>query len=88
MKNIKPLFDSATHYRIEVQGQVDVTWLQNFDRSAAVTFRETGPAGETTVLDMHTDQSGIVGLLRKMHAAGMVILKVKIIPDLGNGGET
>ena len=88
MKNIQPLFDSATHYRIEVQGRVDVTWLQNFDRSAAVTFCETGPAGETSVLEMHTDQSGIVGLLRKMHAAGWVILQVNIIPDLGNGEDT
>ena len=36
MKNAQPIFDPATHYRIEVQGQVDVDWLQSFDSSAEI----------------------------------------------------
>ena len=79
MKNAQPLFDSATHYRIEVQGRVDVEWLQSFDSSAEIIVDEAGQMEDLTVLDVHTDQAGIVGLLRSLHGLGMTILKFQII---------
>ena len=41
MNNAQPLFNSATHYRIEVRGQDDVDWLQSFDGSAEISAEET-----------------------------------------------
>lgn len=73
MKNAQPLFDSATHYRIEVRGRVDVDWLQSFD--------ETNRVGSAAVLYVHTDQSGIVGLVRRLHGLGMTILQLQIVSD-------
>ena len=81
MKNAQPLFDSATHYRIELRGRVDVEWLQNFDSSAEIIVDETGQMENITVLQMHTDQSGIVGLVCRLHGLGMTILQLQIVSE-------
>ena len=87
MNNAQPLFDSATHYRIEVQGRVDVEWLQSFDGSAEIIVDESGQMENITVLMMHTDQSGIVGLVRRLHGLGMTILQLQIVSDGGKAAE-
>jgi hypothetical protein len=87
MKNAQPLFDTATHYRIEVQGRVDVDWLQSFDGSAEIIADETRQMEDITVLDVHTDQSGIVGLVRRLHGLGMTILQLQIVSSGGIAAE-
>ena len=79
MKNAQPLFDSTTHYRMEVQGRVDVEWLQSFDGSAELIAEEPGQMEDVTVLRVHTDQSGIVGLVRRLHGLGITILQFQMI---------
>jgi hypothetical protein len=83
MDNAQPIFDSATHYRIEVRGRVDVDWLQSFDSSVEISVDETRQMEEITVLNVHTDQSGIVGLVRRLHGLGMTIQQVQIITQKG-----
>ena len=83
MKNAQPLFNSATHYRIEVRGRVDVAWLSSFDGSAEVIVDETQQMEDISVLMMHTDQSGIVGLVRRLHGLGITILQFQIIQKGG-----
>ena len=80
MNNVQPMFDPATNYRIEVKGRVDVEWLQSFEGSAEISFAETGQMEDVIVLNVHTDQAGIVGLMRRLHALGMTILQLQIIP--------
>ena len=87
MKNTQPMFDPATHYRIAVQGRVDVDWLQSFDISAEVSVDETRQLEDITVLNVHTDQSGIVGLVRRLHGLGMTILQFQIVSDGGINAE-
>ena len=87
MKNAQPLFDTATRYRIEVKGRIDVEWLQNFDENAQIIIDETNKMGNATLLDVHTDQSGIVGLVRGLHGLGMTILQLQIVPNEGTGAE-
>jgi hypothetical protein len=79
MKNAQPIFDPATHYRIEIEGRVDAEWLQDFDSSVEISAVETGQMDEITVLNVHTDQTGIVGLVRRLHGLGMTILQLEII---------
>ncbi len=79
MKNCQPLFNSGTHYQIEVQGRVDVEWLQSFDCTAEIMIDETGQNEDITILKVQTDQSGLVGLLRKLHGLGMTIQQLQII---------
>ncbi len=81
MNSAKPMFDLATHYRIQVQGRVDMEWLQSFDSSAEINDDETGHKEDMTVFDVHMDQSGIVGLVRRLHGLGVTILQFKIIPS-------
>jgi hypothetical protein len=81
MYNTKPLFDPTTHYRIEVQGRVDAEWLQGFDSSAEISVDETGQMVDNTVLDVHSDQSEIVGLVRGLHGLGNTIKQFQIIPQ-------
>jgi len=81
MNNAKPLFDPATRYRIEVLGRVDADWLQSFDDNAEIIIDETNRMGNATVLNIHTDQSGIVGLVRRLHGLGMTILQFQIISE-------
>ena len=87
MKNAQPIFDPATHYRIEVRGRVDSGWLQSFDSSAEISFDETRQMKNITVLDVHTDQAGIVGLVRRLHGLGMTILQLQIVSDGGKAAE-
>ena len=87
MNNAQPIFDSATHYRIEVRGRVDVEWLQSFDSSAEIIVDETRQMEDITVLNVHTDQSGIVGLVRRLHGLGMTILQLQIVLDGGKAAE-
>jgi len=87
LNNTQPIFDPATHYRIEIRGPVDVEWLQSFDSSAVIIVDETRQMEEITVLNVHTDQSGIVGLVRRLHSLGMTILQVQIVSDGGKAAE-
>lgn len=80
MDKAQPIFDPTTHYRIEVQGRVDVEWLQSFDGSAKISVEDTGKMEDITVLDVHADQAGIVGLVRRLHGLGMTIQQFQIIP--------
>ena len=79
MNDAQPLFDSTTHYRIEVRGLVDVEWLQSFDSSVEILLDEDREMEETTVLSVHTDQSGVIGLMRRLHGLGMTIQQLEIV---------
>ena len=79
MKNPKPLFDPETHYRIEVRGRVDVEWIKSFDCSAETIVDEARQIEDITVLNVNTDQAGIVGLVRRLHGLGITILQFRII---------
>ena len=81
MKNTQPIFDPETHYRIEVQGRVNGDWLQSFYSSAEIYGDETRQIEDITVLHVHTDQSGIVGLVRRLHGLGMMILQLQIVSE-------
>ena len=87
MNNAQPIFDSATHYRIEVRCRVDVEWLQSFDSLAELSVDETRQMEDITVLKVHTDQSGMVGLVRRLHGLGMTILQLQIVLSEGKAAE-
>ena len=81
MKNAQPLFDTTTHYRIEVQGRVDVGWLQSFDSSVEILIDDSVQTEGITVLMVNTDQAGMVGLVRRLHGLRMAILQLQINPE-------
>ncbi len=80
MNNAKPIFDPATHYRIEVRGRVDVDWLKSAS-PVEILVDEARQTEGITVLDVNTDQSGIVGLVRRLHGLGMTIQQFEIVSN-------
>jgi hypothetical protein len=79
--NGQPTLDPAAHYRIELRGQVDAQWLQSFDTSTKIINDEAERSKDITVLSVHTDQAGVVGLIRRLHGIGLTILKLQLDPD-------
>jgi hypothetical protein len=79
MNNAGPIFDPGTQYRIAVRGRVDLEWLQSFESSVEITVDEAGQTEDITGLNVYTDQSGIIGLLRRLHGLGMTIQQLEII---------
>lgn len=77
------MFDPATRYEIEVRGQVDVDWLRSFSGAVEIVAGEAEGEQGSTVLRVHADQSGIVGLVRSLHGLGVTILQVRIAADRG-----
>ena len=79
MNNIQPIYDPATGYLLEVRGRIDVEWLQSFDRSTEIISDEMAERKDLTIINVYTDQSGVVGLIRRLHGLGLTILKVELI---------
>ncbi len=79
--------DPPTHYRIEVRGRVNLDWLRDFAEDAQILSAEAGPGEEVTVATVQADQSGVVGLVRRMHGLGMTILQMQAVPDSGQRTE-
>ncbi len=79
MNEAKPIFDPATHYRIEIRGRIDVEWLQSFGGSAEIMVDAARQLADVTVIDVKTDQAGIVGLVRRLHGLGITIQQFQVI---------
>lgn len=82
-----PMSDQATTYRIEMRGRLELDWLQSFAEGAQVLSTEAAPGEEITVVHVQADQSGAVGLLRRLHGLGISILLVQAVPDRGPGAS-
>ncbi len=65
-------------YRIEIDRLVDPDELR---ASSPLDLRVEPRAGNTTLLMAHTDQSGMIGLLRHLHGRGFVLLSMEREPD-------
>lgn len=76
-KHTGPIYDPGTRYRIEVRGWVDLAWLVSFDSSAQI--REAEQGSDLTVLEVRTDQAGIVGLVRQLHSLGITIQRLQVV---------
>jgi hypothetical protein len=61
-------------YQIAVRGQVDES-----DLNALSPFQTRVVRVDTTatLLTIHTDQSGLIGLLRHLHGRGFVVLSIR-----------
>ena len=88
MNTTQPIFDPATGYRVELRGRVDLAWLRSFDSSIEILVEDTGQMDATTVLHVYTDQSGIIGLLRRLHGLGMTIQQFRIVTRKEEGIQT
>ena len=61
-------------YLIRLRGQVDEDEI-NVISPLQMTVTRVDPA--STLLTVHTDQSGLIGLMRHLHGLGFVFVSVK-----------
>ncbi len=65
-------------YRIRLDGQVEADEI-NTAGPLTITVERVDPG--TTLLTVHTDQSGLIGLMRHLHGRGFTFLSVDREPD-------
>ncbi len=66
--------DDFCTYQIIIRGQVDEQEL-NAQSPLRLTVEHSGP--DSSRISIHTDQSGLIGLLRHLHGLGIVLLSIQ-----------
>jgi hypothetical protein len=60
-------------YHIEVRGRMDEPDL---NATSPIQMTVTGTDGDSMRLTVHTDQSGLIGLIRHLHGLGLAPLSL------------
>jgi hypothetical protein len=71
-------------YTIEIRGQTEESDLNS---SSPVRLTIERVAEDRTVLSARTDQSGLIGAIRRLHDLGLVILSVVCAEENGDIAE-
>ncbi len=66
--------DDFRAYRIQVRGQVEADAIREYGPSG-LSVEQAEPG--STLLAACTDQSGLMGLLRRLHSLGLVLVSVR-----------
>jgi hypothetical protein len=70
--------NSQNRYEIKINGQLDDAWL-SWCSEAKVHTEVSADAGPVTTLsDVVMDQSGLVGLIRRLHGVGIVLISIRL----------
>ena len=69
--------NSQNTYEIKVYGQPDETWLGWFGETIASTEALLDGNQMTTFTAVAMDQAGLVGLIRRLHGHGIVLISVR-----------
>ena len=68
---------SQNKYEIQIYGQADDSWLGWFGE-ATVTFGNLADDTQvTTFSNVVMDQAGLVGLIRRLHGMGIVLVSIR-----------
>lgn len=69
--------NSQNKYEIKIYGQPDASWLGWFGEAKASTETLVDEGQVTTFADVIMDQAGLVGLVRRLHGFGIVIISIR-----------
>ena len=69
--------NSQHRYEITVFGQPDASWLGWFGNANAHVERLVDASSVTTFSNVIMDQAGLVGLIRRLHGIGIVLLSIR-----------
>lgn len=79
--------NSQNRYKIKVHGQLDESLLGWFGEAKVRVETLDDDNQATTFSDIVMDQAGLVGLIRRLHGRGIVLLSV-VICEPDNLNET
>lgn len=69
--------NSQNTYEIKVYGQLDESWLAWFGQARTCTEVLDDNSEVTTFSDVLMDQAGMVGLIRRLHGLGFILISVR-----------
>jgi hypothetical protein len=69
--------NSQNVYEITVRGEIDVSWLTGLSEVAVQTEIIARGSYQSTLFKIVTDQAGVVGLIRRLHGLGVVLVSVR-----------
>jgi hypothetical protein len=70
--------NTQNRYEIKIYGQLDDSWLGWFGEAEAHTEILTNHSQVTTFSDVVMDQAGLVGLIRRLHSIGIVLIFINL----------
>ncbi len=79
---MRPLVETAINlhsnnvYEIAVGGSIDLSWLKGFGEVEVQPEGKEDVGHDRTRFRIVTDQTGLVGLVRRMHGLGVVLLSI------------
>ena len=68
-------------YEITLKGEIIVAWLMGFGEVDVRTEDLAGGGRQCTLSKIVTDQAGLVGLIRRLHGLGVVLVSVRQAPE-------
>lgn len=71
--------NSQNKYEIQVHGQLDEARLGWFGEAQAQVETLADSSEITTISNVVMDQAGLIGLIRRLHGLGIVLLSVRLI---------
>jgi hypothetical protein len=69
--------NSQNRYEIKIFGQPDDSWLDWFGEAEAHVEMLADNSRVTTLSNVIMDQAGLVGLIRRLHGLGIVLLSIR-----------
>ena len=69
--------NSKNSYEIKIYGQPNNSWLNWFGESKVHTEVLADDKQVTTFSDVVMDQAGLVGLIRRLHGLGIVLISIR-----------
>ena len=69
--------NSQNQYEIKIYGQVDDPWLDWFGEAAVHVEVLIDNSEVTTFSNVLMDQAGLVGLIRRLHGLGIVLISIR-----------
>jgi hypothetical protein len=80
--------NSQNRYEIKIYGQLDDSWLGWFGEAKAHVETLADNRQVTTFSNVIMDQAGLVGLIRRLHGLGVVLVSVRQAPEADSPVQT
>ncbi len=71
--------NSQNSYEIKISGQLDDSWLAWFGEAKAPVEVVVDKSELTTFSNIIMDQAGLVGLIRRLHGHGIVLISIQLV---------
>lgn len=69
--------NSQNRYEIKISGQLDESWLGWFGEAETQSETLANDDQVTTFSNIVMDQAGLVGLIRRLHGLGIVLISIR-----------